>query len=298
MLRTIGSIAARSAKAFIDDDALAFAAALSYYALLSMAPLLLIVVAVAGLFFSNDVVQTQLVAQIGSLIGREGASVAQTLLDNAGVDGRTAASLLIGALLMVVGATTVFAQLQQALNRIWSVEAKPANVVVGFLRHRLLSFALVLSIGFLLMVSLVVSALLAALQEFLDQWAQTVFFWRTLNSAVSFGAATLLIAVIFKYLPDAVIAWRDVWLGALLTSALFVGGKLVIGLYLGQASIGSWYGAAGSAVVFMVWIYYASLIFLFGAEITQAVASHRGARIVPNEYGTGALSAPRLRNRA
>jgi len=284
MIRTVRAVFTESGKNFLADEALQLAAAISFYSLLSMAPLLLIVVAVAGVFFADDTVRTELVAQMRDLVGEEGAAVATTVLANAGFERGNRWSVLLGALLMIVGATTVFAQLQAALNRVWQVKAEPRNAILGFLRHRLWSFALVLSIGFLLMVSLVVSALLAALHAYLDDWAGSALVWRALNVLVSFGMVTLLIAIIFKYLPDALIRWSDVWLGALITALLFVVGKWVIGMYLGQASIGSAFGAAGSVVVFMLWIYYASMIFLLGAEITQSVARQRGRGVMPSPH--------------
>jgi membrane protein len=281
MFKAAWSVAFAAVRSFIADESLQLAAALSYYALLSMAPLLLIVVAVAGFFFADQSVQTQLIAQMRALVGDQGAALTETILDNARGTNR---GLLAGTALTILGATTVFAQLQMALNRVWGVKSKPGNAVLGFLRHRLLSVALVVSIGFLLMVSLVVSAVLAALHELLDASMGTLLIWEAINLIVSFGMTTALIGLIFKYLPDAVVPWRDVWIGAVVTALLFVAGKWLIGLYLGQASLGSWFGAAGSVVVFMIWIYYASLIFLFGAEITQALALHRGERIEPSEH--------------
>jgi len=275
----------RATRRFFADGALQLAAALAYYSLLSMAPLILIAVAIAGLFFSDGRVANELIAQMQALVGEEGAAVTRTVIENAGSAERSAWQLALGASLMIVGATTVFAQLQAALNRVWRVEAKPGNALATFIKQRLLSFALVLSIGFLLMVSLIVSAVLASLHGYLDdRLAAAALFWAALDIAISFGIATLLIALMFKYLPDARIAWRDVWHGALLTAALFIAGKYVIGLYLGQTTVASSFGAAGSVVVFMIWVYYASLILLFGAEITQSVAEARGA------FGTGRAS--------
>jgi membrane protein len=179
----------------------------------------------------------------------------------------------------------VFAQLQHALNRVWHVEAAPGHALLGFVKHRLLSFALVLSLGFLLMVSLVVSALLGALHTYLDnRLASAAFFWGLLDISITFVFSAVLIAAMFKYLPDAKIPWRDSWLGALVTALLFISGKHVIGFYLGQTTVASSFGAAGSVVVFLIWVYYASLILLFGAEITQAVTASRGETVIPNEH--------------
>ncbi len=188
-------------------------------------------------------------------------------------------------MLTLLGASTVFGQLQYALNRVWRVKAAPRKaLIMSFIKQRILSFALVLSVGFLLMVSLVISAVLGTLHTYLDtRLAAAAFFWNGLELVISFTLATVLIAMMFKYLPDAEIEWRDTWLGALITAALFIVGKQLIGLYLGQTTIASSFGAAASVVIFMVWVYYAGLILLFGAEITQAVAARRGAIVVPTE---------------
>lgn len=279
------SVLASSSVAFFKDEPFRLAAALSYYTLLSMAPLLLIVVATAGAFFGQGAVRTEVIDQIRSLVGPEGAKLAATLIDNAQLIGGSIGSIVLGGGLMLFGATTVFAELQSALNHVWHVQAAPTNALWGFLRHRMLSFALILSIGFLFAVSLIISALLAALQNYLmGLGLAEVAVWSALNAATSFAVFTVLIAMIFKYLPDAVIAWRDVWFGAVITSVLFVGGKYLIGLYLGQAGIGSVFGAAGSVVVLMVWVYYAGLIFFFGAEITRSVARQRGSAVRPSEH--------------
>ncbi len=283
--RTIGLVFVDAFKAFVGGEPFRLAAALSYYSLLSMAPLLLIVIGTAGFFFGEGAVREELVDQVRALTGEEGAALVRTVITNAEGLEQDALSILLGGGLMLFGATTVFAQLQGALNQVWRVEAAPENALLGFLRHRLLSFALILSLGFLLMISLIASAILAALQGYLDTLGfATVGWWRFVNIAVSFAFATVLIALIFKYLPDAVIEWRNVWLGALITSVLLGAGRYVIGLYLGHASIGSVFGAAGSVVVFMVWIYYAALIFLFGAETTRVVARYRGERVRPSGH--------------
>lgn len=283
--RTTWTILVDSFKAFVAGEPFRLAAALSYYSLLSMAPLLLIVIGTAGFFFGEGVVRNELIDQMRALTGEEGASLAETVIVNAERLEGNVLSLVLGGGLMLFGATTVFAQLQGALNQIWRVEAAPENALLGFLRHRILSFALIISLGFLLIVSLVASAILAALQGYFETLGvATVAWWRAINGAVSFAFAMALIAMIFKYLPDALIEWRDVWLGAFITALLLLIGKYVIGLYLGQASIGSVFGAAGSVVVFMVWVYYAALIFFFGAEITRAVAAYRGERLRPSEH--------------
>ncbi len=283
--KAVWSVLASSASSFYDDQPFTFAASLSYYSLLSMAPLLFIVIAVAGAFFGHGAVRSEVIGEVRTLTGVSGAALVTSLIDNVQSIGGSVGSIVLGGGLMLFGATTVFAELQGALNHVWHVEAAPGNALWGFLRHRLLSFALVLSIGFLLSISLILSAIFTAVQNYLlGLEIADVTLWKVVNAMVSFGLFTVLIAMIFKYLPDAIIEWRDVWLGAFITSVLFVAGKYLIGLYLGQAGIGSLFGAAGSVVVFMVWVYYAALIFFFGAEVTQAVARQRGRAVRPSSH--------------
>ena len=294
MLRKAGGVLWEAANRMFDDDAWPLAAALAYYSLLSMAPLLLVVIAVAGVFFADGQVHAQLIEQMRRLVGEEGAALTMTIIAHTGSEERSVWSLVIGALLTLFGATTVFGQLQYALNRVWRVQAAPrAGFIMLFVKQRILAFALVLSVGFLLMVSLVISAVLGALHMYLDaRLAEAAFFWNGLDLAISFTLATVLIALMFKYLPDAEIEWRDTWFGALITAALFIVGKQVIGLYLGQATVASSFGAAASVVIFMIWVYYAALILLFGAEITQAVAARRGAIVLPTENAKPAPAPP------
>ena len=270
---------------FSDDEAFTLGAALAYYSLLSMAPLLLIAVSLAGAFFAYGDVRMELVDQMSRLTGPEGAALTQTVIDHTMSQEASLWSLLLGAVLTLFGATTVFAQLQHALNVVWRVKAVPGNAIVSFIRQRLLSFAIVLVIGFLLMVSLLTSAVLGSLHMYLDQrMAAAAIFWQVLDLAMSFGVSTVLIALMFRYLPDAEVPWRDTWLGGFITAILVTVGKHIIGQYLGQTTIASSFGAAGSVVIFMVWVYYVALILLFGAEVTQVVASRRGERVAPSEH--------------
>jgi membrane protein len=266
------------------------AAALSYYTLLSLAPLVLMAVALAGLVFERATVEHRLVAEMRDLIGAAGAEVTQAVLRNAHNTEQEAWSLAIGLVILLVGATTVFAQLQGTLNRIWRVDGSAgadASVIWGFLKERLLSIAMVLAIGFLLLVSLVVSAALSAVTDsvrgIVGEGYAVVVGANTLGSLI---VTTLLFALIFKVLPDADVAWDDVWFGAVTTSVLFTLGKQIIGLYLGRASVGSAYGAAGSLVVMTVWVFYASLILFFGAELTYVRSRRRrGSSTASGEHG-------------
>ena len=246
------------------------AAALSYYTLLSLAPLVLMAVAVAGLIFERATVEGKIVTEIRLLVGVEGSEVVQTVLRHASDPEKSAHSVVIGIAVLLLGATTVFVQLQSSLNRIWKVEESPqASMLWVLVKERLLSLAMVLAVGFLLLVSLLVSAAVAAFGETaLGGLSDAVVVLEGLNVLVSLVVVTLLFAMIFKVMPDAPVAWRDVWVGAVITAVLFTIGKSLIGLYLGRTSIGSPYGAAGSLVVMTVWVFYASMIVFFGAELT------------------------------
>ena len=289
-LRTVWSAARHLFREFTDDNPFTLAAALSYYTLLSLAPLVLVATALAALVFGREAVEGEIVGQIRGLVGEAGAEVIQGILRSAAESGQGKLSLGIGLLTLLFGASTVFAQLQTALNGIWDVEADPdRNAFWSFVRTRLISFAMVVGIGFLLLVSLLLSAALSAA----GAWAEGLFpltpvVWQGINTLVSFLIVGLLIAMIFKALPDADIAWRDVWFGAGVTALLFTLGKYLIGMYLGRAGIGSTYGAAGSVVVLLVWVYYASLILFLGAEITHVHSQREGREAPPTEHAVAA----------
>lgn len=286
-LRSIWSIGKRIVKSFVEDDPLHLAAALAFYTLLTLAPLLLIVVAVAGLAFGRDAVVGRIATEISGLVGESGGELVQTVVANAWSPRQSVVSLVVGIVTLLFGATTVFLELQGALNRVWDVTSSPKKEggIVSFIRHRLLSLAMVLGVGFLLLVSLVLSAGISAASGYLGgPEAKESMVWQVVNQVVSFGLITVLFAMIYRFLPDRRLEWRDVRLGALLTAALFTVGKYGIGVYLGNASLDSTYGAAGSAVVLMAWVYYASTIFLLGAETTRVLTEDReeaGARMTP-----------------
>lgn len=273
-------------KRWFTHDSMAQSAALSYYTAFSLAPVLLVVVAIAGTVFGKDAVRGRLVRQFEGLMGRDQAVLVQTVLKGAERDDSGPIAAIAGVVMLIVGATAVFAQLQSALNRVWEVKPKKGHFVSDFLRKRMLSFALVLGIGFLLLVSLVLSAGLEAVQgHFETRFGTEVAWLGWLNAAVSFALFTLLFAMIFRILPDARIPWRDVWVGALGTALLFVVGKWAIGLYLGRAAVGSAYGTAGSVIVLLLWVYYVSMILLFGAEFTRAYSRRFEKHAVPPEKG-------------
>ena len=268
-----------AATAWVDDYAPSMGAAISYYTMFSLAPLLVIVIALAGALFGAEAVQGQIAAQLAGLIGQEGAEAVQALIKSANEPSRGLIAGGISAVVLVVGATTVFAELQSALDRIWHVpeRAKPSGVW-GILRARVLSFGLILGLAFLLMVSLVVSAMLAALGnwsvDFFPGWELVL---QIVNAVVTLGILTVLFAMIYKLMPSAPIAWPDVWIGAAVTAVLFEVGKVLIGLYLGKSSVTESFAAAGSLVVLLAWVYYAAQIFLLGAEFTKVYANAHGS---------------------
>jgi len=285
--REVGSIALESLKNFFSGEPFQLAAALSYYTMLSLAPLLLVLIGMSGLLLGEAQVQEALVTQVGDLVGDEGASLLQTVAQNVGTNDRNYVSMIVGFVLMIVGATTVFAQLQTALNRVWGVKAAPNNAILGFLRSRLVSLTVVLGLAFMLLVSLIFTAAIAAIQAHLEGFLPGAdILWSIANHAISLILVGMLLAMLFRYVPDVEISWRDTIVGALVTAALLTLGKYVIGIYLGRAGVGSPYGAAGSAVVFMVWVYYVSLILFLGAEITKTIARHRGQPLEPSAHAT------------
>jgi membrane protein len=286
VFRTGGDIVWQTLLEFMGDRCPQMAAALSYYTVFSLPPLLVLVIMIAEPFLDPVAIEAAMQAQFGGLLGAEGAAQVQTVVENVsrpGEGGALTAAFGIGA--FVFGATVAFAQLQDALNIAWQVAPDPTRGdVKNFLLKRVLSFAMILSIGFLLLVSLVVSALLAAFGDALavlaPGWISQPLL-QTTNTLVSLTIITLLFATMFRFLPDAVVAWRDALLGGLITSLLFNLGRAAIGFYLGQAEPASVYGAAGSLALILIWIYYSSMILLFGAEFTQVWARRRGSPIRP-----------------
>ena len=276
----IWSLIRNSVTAWIDDYAPSMGAALAYYTLFSLAPLLLIVIAVAGFIFGQDAVRGEIVAQLGDLIGRDSATAVQGMLKSAAEPKEAMLSSLVGAVLLIVGATTVFAELQSALDRIWRVPAdRKSGGLWGLLRSRMLSFGLILGLGFMLLVSLVIGAALTAFGHWYGDlfrgWGVVLYF---VNTIVSLAMTTILFAMIYKFMPRARIAWGDVWIGAVVTALMFEAGKFLIGLYLGEAGVSSGFGAAGSLVVLVVWVYYSAQIFLLGAEFTWVYARAHGSQ--------------------
>lgn len=277
-VRHLARLLKQAASEWLEDNAPSRAASLSYYTVFSIAPLLLIAVAVAGLVFGRQAVSGELSGQLQGLLGPGSARAVEEMMTSASKVGSGILASIVGVALLGLGACGAFVELQNTLNVMWGVDKSKASGFFGFIRARLLSFAMIGVIAFLLLVSLIVSAGLAAAGHFANGHlpaAEGIF--HLVNFVVSFGVITVLFAAIFKILPDARIAWRDVWLGAAVTSFLFVTGKLLIGLYLGKSSVASSYGAAGSFAVLLIWIYYSAMIVLFGAEFTQVYAREHGS---------------------
>jgi membrane protein len=293
------SLLKESVKGFTDDDCPTQAAALSYYTIFSLPPLLMVILLILGVLIDPQDLRGQLESQLGALMGPSATEQIRAILAQLhapGAGGLLPTVLSVGAL--VLGATGAFGQLQAALNRAWEVAPDPnQGGIKAFLLKRVFSFGMILSVAFLLLVSLVVSAALSAfggaLGRFLPNGVSTILL-QALNLALSFAVITALFAAIFKVLPDATVAWRDVWVGAAATALLFVIGKFLIGFYLGRSNPGQAFGAAGSLAVLFVWVYYSSMILLFGAEFTQSWAVHRGGGIAPEQ---GAIRVRKLTQR-
>ncbi|MBE9145073.1 MULTISPECIES: YihY/virulence factor BrkB family protein [Planktothrix] len=285
--RTVWRLLKETYQEWSQDNASQLAAALAYYTVFSLAPLLVIVVAIAGFFLGEEAARGELVGQIQGLVGKDGATVIQTALENTNRpgEGNGLFASLVSLGFLIFGASGVFVQLQDSLNTIWNITPKPTNAVGSFVRKRALSFAAVVSIGFLLLVSLTVSAVLSGLSHYASELLPGAdSLWQLLNLVVSFAVTTLLFALIFKYLPDVLITWNDVLIGAMITALFFTLGKSLIGMYLGSSSFSSTYGAAGSLVIFLTWIYYSVQILFFGAEFTQVYTRHYGSNIIPDRH--------------
>lgn len=285
-LRELSAVVRDAAVAWWNDNVFRLAASLAFYMIFSLAPIMLLAVAVAGIVFGEEAAMRQLVVQVDSLVGPEGGRLVAGMIDSLRRAEGGPLAAAVGIVSLLVGSTVVFTELQAALNKIWDVRTDPRRGVLAHLaQKRLLSLALVIGVGFLLLVSLAIEAFLAGAQDLVARWTSMPgWAWRAVNLTTSFAITTALFMMIYKVLPDVRLAWSDVAIGALVTALLFLVGKFLIGIYLGRMSIGSAYGAAGSFVVLLVWIYYSALISFFGAEFTQAYARRCGSGIRPEEH--------------
>ncbi|HYE02342.1 MAG TPA: YihY/virulence factor BrkB family protein [Phycisphaerales bacterium] len=286
--RKVWQVLSTAVSEFFADNSFVLAASIAFFTIFSLAPIILVVIAVAGAVFGRDETRQEIYQQFSSLMGPESAELVAGAVSRAGADQQTGTvATVVGLVTLLIGATGVFVQLKAALNQVWGIEVRPAKTtgaILRLVRSRIMSFAMILVIAFLLLASLVVSAGLAAL----GRWGAGLLpgqevLMRVANWVVSFGVLAFLFAAAYKLLPDLKVRWRVVWLGGALTALLFTVGKELIGLYLGSDSLASAYGAAGSLIIVLMWVYYSSVIFLFGAEITQATATALGWGIAPTE---------------
>ena len=283
IVRSSWSILKETVKGFFEDDSLNYASSIAFSTIFSLPAILIIALAVGSTFYEKNVVQKEMIDQLGRLVGTGTSQEIESILTQATFDSTGWWARTVGVITLVVSATTVFMSLQNSLNKIWGIKAKPQRGWLKYIVNRLLSLAMVISFAFVLLVSLVVDTLLVVFQKMLAKVIEglTLYLVTGLNLVISLGIITVIFGLLFKVLPDAKIRWRDVWVGALITTLLFTLGKYLIGFYLGNSSFNSAYGAAGSLVIILLWVYYSTVILLFGAELTQVYAKFKGTAIQP-----------------
>lgn len=286
ILKDIYGILKDTVIGFGNDRAIKMSASLSYYTVFSMAPLLLLMISLAGAFYGRDAVQGEVFSEMNGLLGTEAALQVQEIIKNMELSGQTTFSLVVSGIILIIGATTIFVDIQDSINSIWRVKAKPKRGWVKLIKDRLLSSSIIVGLGFLLIVTLIVNGALAALGDVMRAYFPdvTVLVLEVLNVVISFVVITILFGVIFKVLPDAKIAWKDVRVGAFFTACLFMLGRYLISIYIETTGTGSAYGAAGSMIVILVWVYYTAAILYFGAEFTRVYVDYTGAKIQPADY--------------
>lgn len=285
-LKGIWSVLKASFTGFVDDKITKLSGALAYYTVFSMAPLLLLIISLCGIFLGREAVEGQIYQSLSGFMGKDTAAQLQQIIRNASLSGKGTVAAVIGIITLLVGATTVFAEIQDSINTIWRIKPKPKKGWLKLLQNRFLSFSVIISLGFILLVSLAVSSLIdgffSQLQERFPDVAVIIFY--IVNQLVTIGITTLIFAVVFRVLPDARIRWKDVIAGSVVTAVLFMLGKSGISFYISKSNVGSTYGAAGSLVILLLWTYYSSIILYFGAEFTKAYALQFGEEIHPDEY--------------
>lgn len=271
---------------FADDNAIKFSASLSYYTIFALPPMLIIIFSISGFFFGKEAIQGKVYGQIAGLVGSNAAIQIQEIIKNVHTSTDSTFATVLSVIMIIVGSTGVFAEIQDSINHIWGIRAKPKRSWLKWLLNRLLSFSMLLSIGFILLVSLMLNTLMdllsARLQVYFSHITVQVFY--ILNLVLVFSVITTLFSIIFKMLPDGKVSWKDSIRGAAFTASLFMIGKFLIGYYLGHSSVTSIYGAAGSVIVILLWVYYSSIILYFGAEFTMVYACMFGKKIIPNNY--------------
>jgi membrane protein len=281
-----GHLLLRTIREFDDDNAIKFSASLSYYTIFSLPPLLLIIIYLSGIFFGDEAVRGGLFGQIKGVVGADAALQIQELIKNVKLSDSNSMAAIFGVIILLIGASSVFSEIQGSINYIWGIKAKPNRGIIKFIFNRLLSFSMIGSVGFLLLVSLIVNSVIDLLSNRLAEYfgQDTVLLFYIVNLGLVFSTITILFIVIFKTLPDGKIALRDCTIGASLTAVLFMIGKFAIGAYLARSGIASVYGAAGSVILILLWVYYSAIILYFGAEFTKVYALTHGQKIIPNKY--------------
>lgn len=285
-LKGIWQVLKDASKGFIEDKVPKLSASLAYYTVFSMGPLLIMIIFISGIFWGREAIEGSIYTQMNGFVGEDAAKQIQEIVKNASLSDKGTFAAIIGAIFLLIGATGVFGEIQDSINGIWGLKPKPKGGFMKLIKTRLLSFGIIGSLGFLLLVSLAVTAVV----EGLNRRLQTIFpdvavvIFYIINILLTLGVVTLLFAVIFKVLPDAKLKWKDVWAGSIATAILFMIGKFAISFYISKSEVGSTYGTAGSLVVILLWIYYSSMILYFGAEFTKVYVVKYGAPIQPNEY--------------
>jgi membrane protein len=285
-LKKTGYLLKETFSGFINDNGIKLSAALSYYTVFSLPPLMIIIMSLSGIFFGPDAVKGEIFGQINGLVGSDAAMQIQETIRKVELSNSSSFAQTFGIIVLLIGASGVFAEIQDSINYIWGIKAKPKRGLIKYLYNRLMSFSMIGSVGFLLLVGLIVNAIIAILSRQLALIFphDTIYLFNIVNTVVIFSIITLLFIIIFKTLPDGKIAFRDCFIGASFTAFLFMIGKFVIGFYLGRYNIASAYGAAGSIILILVWVYYSAIILYFGAEFTKVYARTHGQKIIPNAY--------------
>jgi membrane protein len=285
-IKKIGFLVKETLVEFVNDNALKLSAALSYYTIFSLPALLIIVTSFCSLYFGTAAIQGELYGQIKDLVGSQAAVQIQEMVKNVNLSEHTTIATIIGIIVIVIGASGIFSEIQDSVNYIWGIKAKPKRGLIRFAINRLMSFSMIASTGFLLLVGLIISALMELLNKRLQAHfsSESVYLFYFLNIISLFILITILFLIIFKILPDGKISFRDCFLGSAFTAILFMGGKFLIGAYLGSSVMASMYGSAGSIVIILAWVYYSAIILYFGAEFTKVYSKTYGKKIIPNEY--------------
>jgi membrane protein len=285
-LKSLWQVVKESFQGFIEDKVVKLSGALAFFTVFSMGPMLIVIIFFADLFWGREAIEGTIYGQIKDLVGHAAAIQLQEIIKNASLSGQSTSTAIVGFITLLIGATTVFAEIQDTINTIWNLKAKPSKNWLKMIIDRILSFSVVVSLGFILLVSLIINGLLEAFSNRLTTLFPqvTVIVLYIVNLLITFSVVTTLFAIIFKVLPDAVIKWKDVLMGAMVTAALFMIGKFGITFYIGSTNVGGTYGTAGSLVVILMWVYFSAMILYLGAEFTKAYAAHYGSRIIPNKY--------------